>query len=52
MTPSKERTLKLHAIKYFIVDGKLYWKYPLGFLLCFLTGYEIEGVIDVFHEGV
>jgi hypothetical protein len=24
MTPSKARTLKLHEIKYFIVDGKLY----------------------------
>jgi hypothetical protein len=24
MTPSKERTLKLHSIKYCIVDGKLY----------------------------
>jgi hypothetical protein len=36
-TPSKPRTLKLHAIKYCIVDGKLHWKDPLGFLLCFLT---------------
>jgi hypothetical protein len=52
MTPSKERTLKLHAIKYCIVDGKLYWKDPLGFLLCFLTEAETEGVIDEFHEGI
>jgi hypothetical protein len=52
MTPPKARTLKLHAIKYCIIDGKLYWKYPLGFLLCFLTEDETGGVIDEFHEGV
>jgi hypothetical protein len=40
MTPSKEITLKLHAIKYCIIDGKLYWKDPLGFLLCFLIEFE------------
>jgi hypothetical protein len=34
MTPSKARTLKLHAIKYCTVDGKLYWKDLMGFLLC------------------
>jgi hypothetical protein len=33
MTPSKERTLKLHAVKYCIIDSQLYWKDPLGFLL-------------------
>ena len=37
MTPSKARTLKLQAIKYCINDAKLYWKDPLGFLLCCLT---------------
>jgi hypothetical protein len=52
MNPSKERTLKLHAIKYCIIDRKLYWKDPLGFLLCFLIESKTEGVIDEFHEGV
>jgi hypothetical protein len=52
MTPSKEITLKLHEIKYCIIDRKLYWKYPLGFLLCCLIKSETEGVIDEFHEGV
>jgi hypothetical protein len=33
MTPSKARTLKLHMVKYCIVENKLYWKDPLGFLL-------------------
>jgi hypothetical protein len=40
MTPAKARTLKLQAIKYCIIDGKLYWKDPLGFLLSFLTESE------------
>jgi hypothetical protein len=52
MTSSKARTLKLHAIKYCIIDGRPYWKDPLGFLLCCLTESEKEGVIDEFHEGV
>jgi hypothetical protein len=52
MTPSKERTLKLQAIKYCIINAKLYWKDPLGFLLCCLTESETEGVIDEFHKGV
>jgi hypothetical protein len=52
MTMSKETTLKLHAIKYCIIDGRLYWKDPLCFLLCCLTECETEGVIDEFHEGV
>ena len=51
-TPSNARNLKLHVIKYCIMDGKLYWKDPLGFLLCFLIEFETEGVIDEFHEGV
>jgi hypothetical protein len=52
MTPSKARTLKLHAIKYCINDAKLYWKDPLGFLLCCLTELETEGIIDEFHKGI
>jgi hypothetical protein len=52
MTPSKARNFKLHAIKYYIIDGMLYWKDPLGFLLCFLIESETEGIIDEFHEGV
>jgi hypothetical protein len=52
LTPSKARTLKLHAIKYCIIDGKLFWKDPLGFLLSCLVETETEKVIDEFHEGV
>jgi hypothetical protein len=52
LTPSKDKTLKLHAIKYCIIDGRLYWKDPLGFLLSCLVDTETEKVIDEFHEGV
>jgi hypothetical protein len=40
------------VIKYCIINAKLYWKDPLGFLLCCLTESETEGVIDEFHKGV
>jgi hypothetical protein len=52
LTPSKARTLKLHAVKYCIIDAKLYWKDPLGFLLRCLVETETEGVMDEFHVGV
>jgi hypothetical protein len=52
MTPSKERTLKLHVVKYCIIDNQLYWKDPLGFLLRCLIESEMENVINEFHEGV
>jgi hypothetical protein len=52
LTPYKTRTLKLHVVKYCILDGKLYWKDPLGFLLSCLVKAETERVIDEFHVGV
>ena len=52
MTPSKARTLKLHAVKYCIMDSQLYWKDPLGFLLSCLVESEMERVINKFHKGV
>jgi hypothetical protein len=44
-------TLKLHAIKYCIIKGNLYWKDTLGFFLCCLTEPKIENLIKEFHEG-
>ena len=52
MTSSKVRPLKLHAVKYCIIDDQLYWKDPLGFLLSCLIEYETEGIINEFYEGV
>jgi len=37
LSPSKSKTLKLHAVKYFISESQLYWKDPLGFLLVCLV---------------
>jgi hypothetical protein len=37
LSPSKARTLKLHAVKYCISKSQLYWKDPLGFLLVCLV---------------
>jgi hypothetical protein len=52
LTSSKDRMLKLHVVKYYIIDAKLYWKDPLGFLLRCLVETETEGVIDEFHVEV
>jgi hypothetical protein len=40
LSPSKARTLKLHAVKYCIAINQLYWKDPLGFLLICLVESE------------
>jgi hypothetical protein len=52
LSPSKARMLKLHAVKYCISEGKLFWKDPLGFLLVCLVEYETQEVISEFHKGV
>jgi hypothetical protein len=40
LSPSKARTLKMHAVKYCIFKKRLYWKDPLGFLLVCLVELE------------
>jgi hypothetical protein len=52
LSPSKTRTLKLHAVKYCIVKSRLYWKDPLVFLLVYLVESETQWVIGEFHEGI
>jgi hypothetical protein len=52
LSPSKTRTIKMHAIKYCISEKRLYWKDSLGFLLVCLVESETEKVIIQFHEGV
>jgi hypothetical protein len=42
LSPSKARTLKLHAVKYCIFEKKIYWKDPLGFLLVCLVESETK----------
>jgi hypothetical protein len=52
MITSKGITLKLHTVKYCIIEGQMYWKDPPGFFLRYLTEPETENVINEFHEGV
>jgi len=40
LNPYKTKTLKLYAVKYCIIDGKLYWKDPLGFIMICLVETE------------
>jgi hypothetical protein len=52
LSPSKDRMLKLHVIKYYISKIQLYWKDTLGFLLVCLVESETEKIINKFHEGM
>jgi hypothetical protein len=52
LSPYKCKNLKLHAVKYCITEGQLFWKDPLGFLLVCLVELETQWVIDEFHKGV
>ena len=45
------RSLKLKAMKYFLIDQQLLWKDPGGVLLRCLDKLEIEEVISKLHEG-
>lgn len=45
------RFLRLKYVKYFLLNGYLYWKDPQGILLNFLLEYEAKKMIKEFHEG-
>lgn len=49
---SKYWSLILHAQKYIIPNGLLYWKDPVGVLLLCLVEGETHEVIKDFHGGV
>lgn len=51
MNMTKERFIKLKSIKYYILDGYLYWKDPGGILLKCLLENEAEETIKEFHKG-
>jgi len=52
MDRSQARSLKLKAIKYCILDEKLYWKDLGGILLTCMTEEKNEEIIDEFHRGI
>jgi hypothetical protein len=48
----KARALKLKAIRYFLIDQVLYWKYPLGMLLRCLYPQESQKIMFDFHDSL
>jgi len=51
MTKNKERTLKMKAAKFCILNSALYWKDPGGILLNCLVEEEVKKVMEDFHGG-
>eukprot|EP00253_Pinus_taeda_P007665 PITA_07665 len=51
MTRNKERTLKLKAAKFCILNSTLYWKYPRSVLLICLVEEEVKQVMEDCHQG-
>jgi len=49
---SQARYLNLKAIKYYIIDGNLYWKGPGGILLNCVIEEKIFEIINEFHRGI
>jgi len=49
LTKTKDRFLKLKALKYCILEGNLYWKDPGGILLNCLLKDEADKVLQEFH---
>ena len=51
MDRSLARSLRLNAIKYYILNGQLYWKDPGGVLLSCVNEHEAKKLIAEFHVG-
>ena len=51
LTESQKRSLKLQAIKYIIIRGKLYWKSFDGILLTCVDNKHAEKVLNDMHSG-
>jgi hypothetical protein len=51
LTKNKERFIKLKALKFCILEGNIYWKYPGGILLNFLLKDEVDKFLQDFHVG-
>jgi hypothetical protein len=48
---TRARSLKLKAIKFFILNQNLYWRDPVGILLKCLDENEAKHVITDMHKG-
>jgi hypothetical protein len=51
LTKTKDRFLKLKALKFCILEGNFYWKDPGGILLNCLLKDESDKVLQEFHAG-
>ena len=51
MEKNRARFIKLKVVKYYILNGCLYWKYPKGILLNCLLEDEAKKISKEFHEG-
>jgi hypothetical protein len=51
LTTTKARFLKLKALKFFILEGNIYWKDPGGILLNCLLKDEADKILQDFHVG-
>jgi hypothetical protein len=49
---NKEKSLKLKAVRYFLINQVLYWKDPLGLLLKCVDPQEADRVIVEFHDSL
>jgi hypothetical protein len=49
---TRARSLKLKAIKFYILNQNLYWRDPAGILLKFLDENESKQVTTDMHMGV
>lgn len=51
LTKTKARFLKIKAMKFYILDQNVYWKYGGGILLNCLRKDEANKVMEEFHQG-
>jgi hypothetical protein len=51
LSKTKARFLNLKAVKFYILDNSLYWKYPRGILLSCLLENDAKQGIEEFHGG-
>jgi hypothetical protein len=51
VSKNKAIFLNLKAVKFFILDNALYWKYPGGILLSCLLEDDTKWAIQEFHRG-
>ena len=48
---TKDIFLKLKAVKFCVINNKLYWKDPGGLLINFLVENEEKRIMSKFHKG-